>query len=116
MQSFSSPTKTCEFVMTAQAPASNKSKVAPNPRATTKRAQKPKRDWRAYIIRLILFSAFWYLFGILAKMGVEAMEHHFTKVLPADQLLNMKVTLPMVMGVLAMTVTQFIAKKTGYDQ
>lgn len=75
-----------------------------------------KRNWSATLIRLILFSVFWYLFGILAKMGVEAMEHHFTKVLPADQLLDMKVTLPMVMGVLAMTVTQFIAKKTGYDQ
>lgn len=78
--------------------------------------QKPRRNWSATLIRLILFSVFWYLFGILARMGVEAMEHHFTKVLPADQLFDMKVTLPMVMGVLAMTVTQFIAKKTGYDQ
>ena len=85
-------------------------------RRSTSRSSKPNRDWSAYFIRLILFSVFWYLFGILARMGVEAMEHHFTKVLPADQLLDMKVTLPMVMGVLAMTVTQFIAKKTGYDQ
>lgn len=78
--------------------------------------QKPRRNWSAYIIRLILFSVFWYLFGSLARMGVEAMENYFTKVLPADQLLDMKVTLAMVMGVLAMSVSQFIAKKTGYDQ
>lgn len=78
--------------------------------------KKGKRDFPSIFVRLIIFSVFWYIFGILARMGVEAMEHHFTKVLSADQLLDMKVTLPMVMGVLSMSVTQFIAKKTGYDQ
>jgi len=91
-------------------------KSTSEPRIQTNKTHKPKRNWSAALIRLILFSVFWYLFGILARMGVEAMEHHFTKALPADQLLDMKVTLPMVMGVLAMSVTQFIAKKTGYDQ
>lgn len=112
----SSILKENKLALNGLAPEETKKKSTPTPRVPVKCIKKPKRDWRACVIRLILFSVFWYLFGILAKMGVEAMEHHFTKVLPADQLLDMKVTLPMVMGVLAMSVTQFIAKKTGYDQ
>ena len=113
MQSLSSSSQNNLNGISTKESAGPAKKSTRTSRAPVKRA---KRNWSAYIIRLILFSVSWYLFGILAKMGVEAMEHHFTKVLPADQLLDMKVTLPMVMGVLAMTVTQFIAKKTGYDQ
>lgn len=67
------------------------------------------------LIRLGVFSALWSIFGLLARIGVESMEDNFTSVLPADQLLDMKVTLPMVMGLLALSATQFILRKTGHD-
>lgn len=82
-------------------------------RASTSHRRQTK--WLSVLIRLGVFSALWSIFGLLARIGVESMEDNFTSVLPADQLLDMKVTLPMVMGLLALSATQFILRKTGHD-